>query len=71
VLVALVASAIVAVSAPAAQAAFGVEKFFAGNCKAAFEKCGEGAKEGSQPKRNSKATGRPEAIRTSELRTSS
>jgi hypothetical protein len=47
VLLALVTSAIVAVSAPAAQAAFGVEKFFAGNCKAAFEKCGEGAKEGS------------------------
>jgi hypothetical protein len=39
---ALVTSAIVAVSAPAAQAAFGVEKLFAGNCL--VNTCGEGAK---------------------------
>src|ERR1700733_3447381 len=45
-LLALLVGAIVIVSAPAAQAAFGVEKFFAGNCKAAFESCGAGAKEG-------------------------
>jgi hypothetical protein len=41
-LVALVVSALVAVLAPAAaQASFGVEKFFAGNCKEST--CGEGA----------------------------
>jgi hypothetical protein len=45
-LLALLVGAIVIVSAPAAQAAFGVEKFFAANCGAAFEKCGEGAEGG-------------------------
>jgi hypothetical protein len=44
-LLALLVGAIVVVSAPAAQAAFGVEKFFAANCDKGFEKCGEGAKE--------------------------
>jgi hypothetical protein len=38
-LVALLAGVIVAVSAPAAQAAFGVESFFAGNCKEGHETC--------------------------------
>jgi hypothetical protein len=42
-LLALLVGAIVAISAPAAQAAFGFEHFFAGNCKAAFESCGAGA----------------------------
>jgi hypothetical protein len=42
-LLALLACAIVAVSAPAAQAAFGFEHFFAGNCEVGFETCGEGA----------------------------
>ncbi len=44
-LLALLVGAIVIASAPAAQAAFGVEKFFAANCDKGFEKCGEGAKE--------------------------
>jgi hypothetical protein len=45
----LIAGAIVAISAPAAaQAAFGVEKFFAANCKATHESCGEEANEGNQ-----------------------
>ena len=43
-LLALLVGAIVAVSAPAvAQAAFGVDGFFALNCAEGFEKCGEGA----------------------------
>ncbi len=43
-LLALLVGAIVFVSAPAAaQAAFGVEKFFALNCEEGFETCGEGA----------------------------
>lgn len=40
-LIALVVSALVAVMAPTAAQAFGIEKFFAGNCIEA--KCGEGA----------------------------
>jgi hypothetical protein len=40
---ALLAGAIVAASAPAAQAAFGVEKFFAANCNAAHEACKQAA----------------------------
>jgi hypothetical protein len=50
-LVALVMGALVALSiaAPAASAAgFGIEKFFAGNCKVGFETCGAGAKEGNE-----------------------
>jgi hypothetical protein len=47
-LLALLTGAIIVVSAPAAQAAFGVEKFFAGNCGEKFEECGKGAKEGSE-----------------------
>src|SRR5258708_34594750 len=41
---------LVALAAPAAAqaAGFGFEKWFAGNCGAAFEKCGEGAKEGTK-----------------------
>jgi hypothetical protein len=42
-LLALFVGAIVMFSAPAAQAEFGFEHFFAGNCKAEFEECGEGA----------------------------
>src|SRR5437773_758374 len=45
-LLALLAAAIVALTAPAAaQAAFGLEThgFFAGNCKAGFEECGKKA----------------------------
>jgi len=38
---ALLTGVIVAVSAPAAQAAFGVEKFAAVNCEAGFKECGE------------------------------
>ncbi len=35
--------------APAASAAgFGIEKFFAGNCKVGFEECGKGANEGNK-----------------------
>jgi hypothetical protein len=40
---ALLVGVIVAVSAPAAQAAFGVESFFAANCKAGFENCKKAA----------------------------
>jgi hypothetical protein len=40
---ALLVSAIVAVAAPAAQASFGISRFFAANCNAAGEKCGETA----------------------------
>ena len=40
---------LVALAAPAAaQASFGFEKFFAGNCDKGFETCGEGANEGSK-----------------------
>jgi hypothetical protein len=39
---ALLVGVIVAAAAPAAQAAFGIERFFASNCNAAGEKCGEG-----------------------------
>lgn len=42
-LFALLVGAIVAVSAPAAQAAFGIENFFAANCKAGFENCNKAA----------------------------
>ncbi len=48
-LVALLVSALVAVLAPAAaQASFGIEKFFAGNCSE--EKCGEHAEEPTEKK---------------------
>jgi hypothetical protein len=46
--VALAVSALVVLSAAAPAVAapeFGIEKFFAGNCKVPFEECGEGAKE--------------------------
>ena len=42
-LAALLASTGVAVAAPAAHAAFGVESFFAANCKAGFEGCNKAA----------------------------
>jgi hypothetical protein len=45
-ILALLACALSAVALPGvAQASFGVEGFVAANCKEAFEKCGEGAKE--------------------------
>jgi hypothetical protein len=47
-LVALIVSALVAVMAPAGAQAFGIEKFFAGNCS--VETCGEGAKEAKEAK---------------------
>lgn len=54
-LVALLVSALVAVLAPAAaQASFGIEKFFAGNCSE--EKCGEHAEEPTEKKKKNTAT---------------
>ena len=42
-ILAVVACAMVAASAPAAQGAFGVQRFFASNCKEAYETCGNTA----------------------------
>jgi hypothetical protein len=42
-LLALLVGAIVAASAPAAQAAFGIQRFFASNCKETAETCGAAA----------------------------
>jgi hypothetical protein len=42
-IVALATCAMVAAAAPAAQGAFGVQRFFASNCKEAFETCGNAA----------------------------
>lgn len=44
-LLALVTWVAFAVVAPAAQGAFGIEKFFAANCAGGFEECGAGASE--------------------------
>jgi hypothetical protein len=54
-LLVLVAAATLGASVPAGAQAFGIEKFFAGNCGAEFEECGEGAEEPEEPERKEKA----------------
>jgi hypothetical protein len=59
-----VACAVVVFSAPAAQGAFGVESFFAANCKATFENCNKAAspaeeKEKAEEEGYTQAAGHP------------
>src|SRR5438128_6301521 len=59
---AVVACAVMAITAPAAQAApeFGIERLFAANCKAGHENCGEGA-EGPKTEKEAEEAGEQEA----------
>jgi hypothetical protein len=54
-LLAVIAVATLGASVPAGAEAFGIEKFFAGNCGAEFEECGKGAEEPPEPSKKEKA----------------